>query len=106
MSGETKMRVLILTVTAGNGHNACAKAMARRLTEGGAEVKIIDYFTTWSTPRERWTVDDGYNLACTYALRVYNACYRMQKRLPPERRYSKRCLPKSSGCASSKSFCR
>lgn len=97
MSGDTKMRVLILTVTAGNGHNACAKAMAKQLAEGGAEVKIIDYFTTWSTPRERWTVDDGYNLACTYALRVYNACYRMQKRLPPERRYSKKMLAQKLG---------
>lgn len=97
MNGENKMRALILTVTAGNGHNACAKAMAEQLTAGGAEVKIIDYFTTWSTPGERWTVDDGYNLACTYALRIYNFCYRMQKRRPPERRYQKKMLAQKLG---------
>ena len=28
MGKERKRRVLILTVTAGNGHNACARAMA------------------------------------------------------------------------------
>ena len=36
-------KVLILTVTAGNGHNACAKGMKRKLeSTGDCEVKIID----------------------------------------------------------------
>lgn len=89
---ERAKRVLILTVTAGNGHNSCAKAMAAQLTACGAEVKIVDYFTSWHTPYQRWTVDDGYNLACTYALRVYNACYKAEKRRPPQRRYSRKVL--------------
>ena len=40
-------KVLILTVTAGNGHNACAKGMKRKLeSTGDCEVKIIDLLKT------------------------------------------------------------
>ena len=35
-------KILILSVTAGNGHNACAAGMKNKLEEKGAEVRVID----------------------------------------------------------------
>ena len=83
---ETK-RVLILTVTAGNGHNACAKAMANELQKAGAEVKVIDFLKEWSDSITSWSTDKGYNIAAAYFLYVYNASFRKLKRRSPERRY-------------------
>lgn len=88
MSAERKKRVLILTVTSGNGHNACAKAMEQQLAAAGAEVKVIDYLKAWSRPYTVWTVDKGYSLSVAYALRTYNYSFRRLKRRPPERRFA------------------
>ena len=35
------MKVLILSVTAGNAHNACAKGMKEKLEQNGVTVKVI-----------------------------------------------------------------
>ena len=51
MQEVRKKRVLILTVTAGNGHNACARAMAEELERAGAEVKVVDYLKAWADRR-------------------------------------------------------
>ena len=43
-------KVLILTVTAGNGHNACAMGMKRKLESiGEVEVKVVDLLKSFST---------------------------------------------------------
>lgn len=84
---ENIKKALILTVTAGNGHNACAKAMAAQLTKAGVEVKIIDFLKEWSDGKTVWTVDKGYNIAVANFLPTYNASYRRLNRRPPERRY-------------------
>ena len=39
---KTMKKVLILTVTAGNGHNSAANAMKNKLQENGYEVKVVD----------------------------------------------------------------
>ncbi len=84
---ERKKRILILTVTAGNGHNACAKAMQAELEAAGAEVRTVDFLKEWSDDLTVWTVDKGYNIAAAYFLYVYNASFRRLKQRPPEKRY-------------------
>ena len=94
MGKERKRRVLILTVTAGNGHNACARAMAEELERAGTEVKIIDYLKAWADRRTVWMVDRGYSLSVAHALRIYNRSYRWLKRRPPEERFRRKFAQK------------
>ena len=43
-------KILILSVTAGNGHNACAKGMKEKLESfPDTEVKIVDLLKAFST---------------------------------------------------------
>ena len=58
-------KVLILTVTAGNGHNACANAMRQVLLDKGAEVKVVDLLKSYSTKLNVWVADGGYSLAAS-----------------------------------------
>lgn len=82
-------KVLILTVTAGNGHNACAKGMKRKLeSTGDCEVKIIDLLKSYAGKTDVWVSDGGYNLAVSKLPLLYNAFYEKYINRPPERRYS------------------
>lgn len=82
-------KVLILTVTAGNGHNACARAMKNRLESmGEVEVKVVDILKEYSTPINAWVVNDGYNFIVSKGLKAYDAFFNYYKKSPPEKRYS------------------
>lgn len=80
-------KVMILTVTAGNGHNACAKGMKEKLESlGNVEVKVIDLLKEYSTDLKVWTADKGYNIAVAHLRHVYNMFYEIFKNVPPEDR--------------------
>ncbi len=82
-------KILILTVTAGNGHNACANGMKAKLEKlPGVEVKIIDLLKEYSTKLNVWTADKGYNIAVSRLLPLYNAFYKHYKKAEPDKRYS------------------
>ncbi len=68
-------KVLILTVTAGGGHNSAAKAMKDYLENRGHEVKVVDMFNEFAPRITRWTVDKGYGIAVSRFRRIYNAAY-------------------------------
>ena len=69
-------KILILTITAGNGHNACAKVMKNKLEKlGGCEVKTVDLLKEFSTPLKVWTSDTGYSLCVSRILPIYNAFF-------------------------------
>ena len=55
------MKVLILSVTAGYGHHAAARAVSDQLLARGAEVKTIDVYQVLS-PAVKQTIDKGYRL--------------------------------------------
>ena len=81
-------KILILSVTAGNGHNACAKGMKEKLESfPDTEVKVVDLLKSFSTPRTFWTVDSGYSLAVGKFLPLYNAFYEHYKKAKPENRF-------------------
>lgn len=84
-------KILILSVTAGNGHNACAKGMKNKLESlgnGEVEVKIIDLLKEYSTKLNVWVADRGYCLAVSKLLPLYNAFFNHYKKAKPENRYS------------------
>ncbi len=86
-------KILILTVTAGNAHNACAMSMKRELEES-AEVKVVDLLKCFSTKRNVWIADGGYNFAVSRLPKVYNAFYNRYRKRKPFRRYS--CPPQKT----------
>lgn len=69
-------KILILTITAGNGHNACAKVMKNKLDKlGDCEVKIVDLLKEFSSPLNAWSADTGYSLCVSRVLPIYNAFF-------------------------------
>ena len=81
-------KILILTVTAGNGHNACAKAMKEKLEEyGDVEVKIIDVLKSYSSPINIWVADKGYNIAIGKLRHLYHMFYEHYYKQDPKNRY-------------------
>lgn len=84
-----KKKILILSITAGNGHNACANSMKRKLESlDDAEVKIVDLLKSFSTKLNVWVSDKGYSLSVGKLLPLYNAFYNHYKKAAPEKRYS------------------
>ncbi len=82
-------KILILSVTAGNGHNACAAGMKNKLEEKGAdEVKVIDILKRYSSPINIWVADGGYCFAAKRLRRIYNRFYEKYRRKNPLKRYS------------------
>ena len=83
-------KFLILSVTAGNGHNAAAKVMKAKLEEKekDVEVKIVDILKEYSTPMKFWTADSGYNISVSKLRPIYNYFYNVYKKKNPNKRYS------------------
>lgn len=82
-------KILIISVTAGNGHNACARGMKRELERSGeAEVKIIDLLKSYSSKLNAWVADSGYNIAVGKLPKLYNAFYTHYRKAKPYKRYS------------------
>ena len=69
-------KILILTASAGEGHNGVTRALKKGFEEKGAEVKVVDLYTECCQSKtKRWIMDKGYKMACKYARPLYNACY-------------------------------
>lgn len=85
-----KKKILILTVTAGNAHNECAKRMKEKLQslDSEAEIKIIDVLNTYSTAMRAWVADEGYNLVVGKMVWAYHPFYNHYKKAKPENRYT------------------
>ena len=88
-------KILILTVTAGNGHNSAANAMKDILErKADIEVKIVDIIKEYTSHLNSWTVDKGYNLAVGYLLPIYNMFYNSYMKYPVQK--ASVCPPQAS----------
>ena len=82
-------KVLILTVTAGNGHNACAKALKNKLeTMGDMQIKVVDVVKEYGSHFYAWVVDKGYNFVVSRLPWVYDLFYNHFMKLKPNQRYT------------------
>ncbi len=71
---------MILTVTAGNGHNSAAYAMKDRLEKAGCEVRVVDIFKDAKLKFIAWEQNEGYFLSVKYLLPFFNHFYNKYKR--------------------------
>ncbi len=90
-------KILIFTVTAGNGHNAIAETLKDslyRYAPNEVEVKIVNVYKDYPSKFRQWIIDDGYKLSVKYALPIYNSAFKKRqvtkpiKRLPSFINYS------------------
>ncbi len=82
-------KVLILTVTAGNGHNACAKALKNKLEAmGDVQIKVVDIVKEYGSRFDSWVVDKGYSLAVSRLPWLYDLFYNRFMKYTPNQRYS------------------
>ena len=70
------MKVLLFSVTAGEGHNASAKAIARELEARGAETKIVDAYRLSGRFMYK-LVDKGYLFIAAHFKRLFGLGYRI-----------------------------
>lgn len=70
------MRFLILSVTAGQGHHKCAKALSESFVLKGHECEIIDVYKN-IMPALGETIDKGYLLSTKYLPDVYGKVYKI-----------------------------
>ena len=97
-ANKNAKKVLILTLTMGNGHNASARTMEKALAERGAEVKVVDYLKQFAPTRVAWAADKGYSLSLAHFLKLYNRIYRRMEEKKLESRF-KRGYMQNMACA-------
>ena len=73
------MKVLILSVTAGQGHNSTAKALSDYLEGTGADVRILDTMRYINRLLGK-TVDKGYLFVSSRAKLAYKGAYRLAEK--------------------------
>lgn len=80
-------KIMVVTVTAGEGHNSIAKAVKGFLEEDqNNKVKVIDLFKKYSPIIKQKIINEGYMAACKYAMPIYNMVYRFLQNTNPEKR--------------------
>lgn len=77
------MKILILTSSAGNGHNSAAKRISEKFMSENSEneIEIIDVYKSYASKLKAFIMEKGYFLACNHALKIYNACFKRQEKL-------------------------
>ena len=85
--GCTAMKVLILSITAGQGHHAAASSVSGALADLDAQVQTIDVYKMISQFLYKG-VDKGYLLTTKYAPGPYRQVYRLLENKGPAGEYS------------------
>lgn len=76
--------ILILSVTAGDGHNAIGKALLEELQQLGYKVHFIDIIKQYSTKTAFKRIDKGYLFVCQHFVGLYNLIYKRLCKLNPK----------------------
>ncbi len=80
-------KILILTVTVGEGHNSVAKALANEFLKNTEnQVKVIDIFKKYGKSHKFSHVNNSYLASCKYALSLYNINTKMLNKIDPNKR--------------------
>lgn len=69
-----KIKILILTASAGNGHNSTANRLKEMILKNDkfATIKIVDTYKTYASKLKAWIIEQGYYFICTHFLSMYN----------------------------------
>ena len=82
-------KYLILTVTAGEGHNSIAKALNNELSKNpDNKILQVDLFKRFATISKVKFIDSGYTMVCKMMPGIYNMAFRALQKRKPEKRDS------------------
>lgn len=70
------MKVLIISVTCGQGHNSTARAILKQLVDRGLECTVLDAFEHINRILAK-ALDDGYQLSTKYISKPYASFYKL-----------------------------
>ena len=82
------MKILILTVTAGQGHNITAKALSDYFSSAGVESEVFDTYKHISSVLAK-TLDKGYNFSTKNMKKIYASWYELIENRRDEKDYDK-----------------
>lgn len=77
-------KILILSITAGDGHNAIGNAVKEKLLSLGYVVEFIDIIKQYSTKTAFNKFDKGYLFVCQYFIGIYNFVYKILSKKNPK----------------------
>ncbi|MBQ7452648.1 MAG: hypothetical protein IJS68_00010 [Clostridia bacterium] len=80
------MKILVLTMTCGNGHNAVANALEESFLSRGISCKVCNIFQ--SNKRLEALNNDAYSFACSKIPHLYDFVWNKQRKRNPEKRYT------------------
>ena len=76
------MKILMFTVSAGNGHNSTAKRLKEKILTNNpeAEIEIVDIYKEYASKLKAWTMEQGYFLACNHFVSIYNHFFKKSEK--------------------------
>lgn len=82
------MKILMFTVSAGNGHNSTAKRIKEKILENNneAEIEIVDVYKEYTSKLKAWSMEDGYFLLCNHFVSLYNHFFKKSEKSSYENR--------------------
>ena len=81
-----KKKYILLTVSAGEGHNSAMKTIKGKLEGEGNEVKVVNVFKDHSYGLKYHIINEGYLMACKYVMPLFNFGFKMCISKHPEKR--------------------
>lgn len=88
LDGESKKpkKVLLVTVSAGEGHNSAMKTIKTKLESAGDEVKVVDVFKDHSSAFKYYLIKDMFLTLCKYFMPIYNWAFKHCQTKDPNKR--------------------
>lgn len=77
LDSKQKKKVLLLTVSAGEGHNSAMKTIKAKLTSEGDEVKVVDVFRDHSSALKYHIINEGFLMLCKHFMPLFNLGFKM-----------------------------
>ena len=88
LEDESKQRkkILLLTVTAGEGHNSAMKTLKAKFEAEGNEVKVVDVFRDHGSAFKHFMISKAFLTLCKYFMPLYNLGFKMCRAKDPSKR--------------------
>lgn len=76
------MKILILSSSAGNGHNSTAQKIKNKLLnlDSENEIEILDVYKSFDSKIKSWIMSDAYLLACNHFVKIYNHFFKKSEK--------------------------
>lgn len=78
-----KVKYLIFTASAGNGHNSTARRIRDTLAERNPsdEIKIVDAYKEYTSRFNEWIINGAYKFVCNYFVWLYNVVFKRKEKI-------------------------